>query len=61
MVRKMTIKYRFVFVFKDNGEGRKDPDSPKGGEELRTVSLRANALKGNIVLGNYGVSQFHCL
>lgn len=48
-------------MFKDNGEGRKDPDSPKGGEELRTVSLRANALKGNIVLGNYGVSQFHCL
>lgn len=48
-------------MFKDTGEGRKDPDSPKGGEELRTVSLRANALKGNIVLGNYGVSQFHCL
>lgn len=48
-------------MFKDAGESRKDPDTPKGGEELRTVSLRANALKGNIVLGNYGVSQPHRL
>ncbi|XP_054282489.1 protein phosphatase PHLPP-like protein isoform X2 [Macrosteles quadrilineatus] len=38
----------------ETNEGRKDSDSGLGGEELRTVNLRANCLKGNIILGNYG-------
>lgn len=33
----------------------KDPDSPKT-NVLTNLNLRANRLKGNIILGNYGVS-----
>ncbi|XP_075214824.1 PH domain leucine-rich repeat protein phosphatase isoform X2 [Lycorma delicatula] len=37
----------------DVGEGRKDNEVALG-EELRSVNLRANLLKGSIILGNYG-------
>ncbi|XP_039279477.1 protein phosphatase PHLPP-like protein isoform X1 [Nilaparvata lugens] len=37
----------------DVGEGVKDADADVG-EDLRSINLRANLLKGSIILGNYG-------